>query len=101
MAFTYLILNVLFIACITFLLAKKFSKPSNIWWGTFGLLLGLTLIFDNLAIWLGFFSYNQTLITGVQLGLAPVEDFAYALLACITVPLLWDRFKPSPKVRKA
>jgi lycopene cyclase domain-containing protein len=55
------------------------------------------LIFDNLAIWLGMFSYNPELILDIHIGLAPVEDFFYALLACIIVPLLWEQFKPSTK----
>lgn len=97
MAFTYLILNIVFVACIVFLLAKRFTKPSKTWWITFAALLTLTLIFDNLAIWLGMFSYNPDLILGIHIGFAPVEDFFYALLACIVVPLLWEQFKPTPE----
>jgi lycopene cyclase domain-containing protein len=76
------------------LLAKRFSKPTKTWWITFAILLSLTLVFDNLAIWLGLFSYNPNLILGLHIIYAPIEDFIYALLACIIVPLLWDHFKP-------
>jgi lycopene cyclase domain len=99
MAFTYLILNIVFVACTVFLLAKRFTKPSKTWWITFTVLLVLTLVFDNLAIWLGMFSYNPELIVGIHVGLAPIEDFFYALLACIIVPLLWARFKPYSEVK--
>lgn len=97
MAFTYLILNVVFAAAVTFLLAKRSNKPSKNWWVTFAILLALTLIFDNLAIWLGFFSYNPNLILGIHIGNAPIEDFMYAVLACIIVPLLWNHFKSNTK----
>lgn len=101
MAFTYLILNIVFAGCVTFLLAKKFSKPTKTWWITFAILLGLTFIFDNLAIWLGFFSYNPELILGISVGLAPIEDFFYAVMACIFVPLLWDHFNSQTKEKRA
>lgn len=101
MAFTYLILNVLFAGCVTFLIAQRYSKPTKTWWISFIILLGLTLVFDNLAIWLGFFSYNPALILGLHVGLAPIEDFFYAILACIIVPILWNRFAPPKKDRRA
>lgn len=66
--------------------------PSKNWWITLGAVLLLTLIFDNLAIWAGFFSYNPSLILGIHLGLAPIEDFFYAFMACLIIPLLLERF---------
>ena len=97
MAFTYLILSIVFIAFVVLLLGKRFTKPTKNWWITFVILLTLTLIFDNLAIWLGMFSYNLERILGIYIGHAPVEDFFYVLLACIIVPLLWHHFKPIEK----
>ncbi|MGV9002200.1 MAG: lycopene cyclase domain-containing protein [Candidatus Saccharimonadaceae bacterium] len=81
------------------MLAKHFTKPSKTWWCTLAILLVLTLIFDNVAIGLGMFSYNPDRILGIYIGLTPIEDFFYALLACIIVPLLWERFKPTQRTK--
>ena len=88
MAFTYLILNVVFTIIIGAAFIVKVGKPSKTWWITLGAVLTLTLVFDNLAIWAGFFSYNTALISGVYVGLAPLEDFFYALIVCLLVPVL-------------
>ena len=93
MAFTYLILNCIFIACIVFLFVKTFTRPSKTWWMTLLILLVLTLIFDNLAIWANFFHYTPEKILGIYIIQAPIEDFFYALLAVIIIPVLWRHFK--------
>lgn len=92
MAFTYLILNCVFIFCIIFMLVKEFKRPSKNWWITLGALLILTLIFDNLIIWAGIVGYDTSKILGLFVGLAPVEDFFYAILTVIIVPVLWKQF---------
>lgn len=93
MAFTYLVLNITVIVAAAFALSARFKKPGTRWWMTFAALIALTLIFDNIFIGLGMFTYNPELILGVTIGVAPIEDFLYSLLACIIVPLLWNRFK--------
>lgn len=97
MAFTYLILNCIFIFCIVFMLVKQFKKPTKSWWITLGILLVLTLIFDNLIIWAGIVGYDTSKLLGLFVGLAPVEDFFYALLAAIIVPVLWKQFDETQK----
>jgi lycopene cyclase domain-containing protein len=57
--------------------------------GTAVVLLVLTAVFDNLMIAAGLFSYNPDTIAGLFLGLAPLEDFAYALAAVLMLPALW------------
>ncbi len=76
---------------------KKFQKPSKNWWITLAIVLVLTLIFDNLAIWAGFFSYAPERILDIHIGLAPIEDFFYAILVCMLVPLLLTRFASTEK----
>lgn len=49
----------------------------------------LTAVFDNLMIAAGLFSYAPGLISGVMVGLAPLEDFAYPLAAVLLLPSLW------------
>jgi len=52
-------------------------------------LLGLTLVFDNLMIAVDLFSYPQEHLSGLRLGLAPIEDFAYPLCAAFLLPALY------------
>lgn len=89
MAFTYLILNLGFLALVLVLFRRHLRRPTKAWWLTLGALLVLTAIFDNLMIWAGIFSYQPTLILGLHIGLAPIEDFMYAVLAAVLVPILW------------
>lgn len=91
MAFTYLILNVVFLACIVFLLVQSYKKPSKVWWITLVVLLALTLIFDNVIIAAGIVGYDSSKLLGIYLGTAPIEDFFYAVLAVIIVPVLWNK----------
>lgn len=91
-AFTYITLNIIFVACMVLLLVRYVRRPSSAWWITLVALLGLTLLFDNLAIWAEFFRYAPDKILGIHLGLAPIEDFFYAMFAVILVPTLWKRF---------
>lgn len=93
MAFTYLILNIVFILCAVGLLWAYLKKPRKAWWITLAVLLVLTVVFDSLIIWAGIVGYDPTKILGVYIGLAPIEDFFYSILAVIIVPALWRRFK--------
>ncbi|NJC24500.1 lycopene cyclase domain-containing protein [Arthrobacter pigmenti] len=51
--------------------------------------LVLTAVFDSLMIAAGLFSYAPELISGVFVGLAPLEDFAYPVAAVLLLPSLW------------
>ncbi|TLM87708.1 lycopene cyclase domain-containing protein [Pseudarthrobacter sp. NamE5] len=51
--------------------------------------LVLTAVFDNLMIAAGLFSYSSDRISGVSVGLAPLEDFAYPVAAVLLLPSLW------------
>ena len=53
------------------------------------MLLVLTAVFDNVIIGLGIVGYDHSLATGLRLGLAPIEDFAYAIAAVVGLPALW------------
>ncbi len=50
----------------------------------------MTAVFDNVIIGLGIVSYDHTKLLGVFIGSVPIEDFFYALLACLVVPFLWN-----------
>ena len=97
MAFTYLILNIVFLICIAVLFLAYIKKPTKAWWITLAILLALTAVFDSIIIWAEIVAYDPTKILGLYIGKAPVEDFFYAILAVMIVPILWARFKPTNK----
>lgn len=86
---TYLLLNLVFIAIALLLLRIKPRFPSRPWWYTLLVLLILTAVFDSIIVGLDIVSYDTSKTLGILLGNAPVEDFFYAVLACIIVPALW------------
>jgi lycopene cyclase domain-containing protein len=51
-------------------------------------LIVLTAVFDNAMIAAGLFTYPAERISGVRIGLAPIEDFAYAVCAAFLVPAI-------------
>lgn len=57
-----------------------------------GVLLVLTALFDNAMIGVGLVGYNRALISGLFVGRAPLEDFAYAVAAVVLLPSLWTLF---------
>jgi lycopene cyclase domain-containing protein len=52
-------------------------------------LMAFTAVFDNLIIGAGIVAYDPTKISGVFIGIAPIEDFAYTLAAVLILPTLW------------
>ena len=53
-------------------------------------MLTLTLVFDNVIIGTGIVDYDPEKISGIRLGFAPIEDFAYTLVALVLVPSLFN-----------
>ncbi len=51
--------------------------------------LAMTAVFDNVMIGVGLVGYDPALISGAFVGIAPLEDFAYAVAAVILLPSLW------------
>jgi lycopene cyclase domain-containing protein len=56
-------------------------------------MLLLTLLFDNLIIGTGIVDYDYSKTSGLRLFLAPIEDFAYTLVALVLVPSLFNFFR--------
>jgi lycopene cyclase domain-containing protein len=92
---TYLLLNVVFLAvaalvAVVAMVRRSFSARFIAAVAvTLTLTLLLTAVFDNLMIGAGLFSYDPEHISGLFIGLAPIEDFAYPLAAAILLPALW------------
>lgn len=51
--------------------------------------LVLTAGFDNIMIGVGLVAYDPAAISGLFVGIAPVEDFAYPVAAALLLPALW------------
>ena len=66
-----------------------------------GILVLLTAVFDNLMIAAGLFTYPESLISGVRIGLAPIEDFAYPLCAAFLVPAVFTLLPARPRRAEA
>lgn len=53
-------------------------------------MLAMTAIFDNLIIASGIVDYDYEKTLGMRIVLAPIEDFAYTLVALVLVPSLFN-----------
>jgi lycopene cyclase domain-containing protein len=85
---TYVVLNLIFLSALA-LLALVLRK--RLPWRAIGVataaLLGATAIFDNLIIWADIVAYDESHISGIKVGLAPIEDFAYAIAAPVLLSI--------------
>lgn len=92
---TYWDVNFIFlgVAALLLVVAVLLRTPGSLFWGALGastvLLFALTAVFDNLMIAVGIMTYTDQNISGVQVGLAPLEDFAYPLAGVLLLPALW------------
>lgn len=91
---TYLLLTatVLAIALIYLVLMRKYVVVKPLL-STSVVMLTLTAIFDNVIIQTGIVAYDEGKISGIKIGAAPIEDFAYTLVALIVVPSLFNFFR--------
>ena len=84
---TYLWVNLNFIA---FALACMLLLVPRTRWGAYPIamipMLLLTAIFDNVIILSGIVDYDQSKISGIMIGSAPIEDFFYTIAAVLIVP---------------
>lgn len=53
-------------------------------------LLVLTAVFDNVMMAAGFFDYGSEQISGLRLGLMPIEDFLYPLAGALLLSGVWQ-----------
>lgn len=52
-------------------------------------LVALTVVFDNVIVGTGIVAYDDARILGARIGVAPIEDFSYAIVAALALPALW------------
>ena len=87
---TYWALNAIFLAVtvvVALLARRRVSWPAI--GVTAAVLLVMTAVFDNIMIAVGLVAYEPSLISGAFIGIAPLEDFAYAIAAIVGLPSLW------------
>ncbi|MDQ0643359.1 lycopene cyclase domain-containing protein [Microbacterium murale] len=53
-------------------------------------LVVLTVIFDNVMMAAGFFDYGVEHISGIRLGLIPIEDLMYPIAGALLLSGLWQ-----------
>ncbi|GAA3538263.1 lycopene cyclase [Aeromicrobium flavum] len=97
---TYLGLAAIFVAATVPVLvaAVVLRRPDRRWWAVTGLtglaLCVLTAVFDSIMIAADLFRFDESSLTGIHVGLAPIEDFAWPIAVTILVSslsLLLDR----------
>lgn len=98
---TYWLLNLPFLAVVAVVALAAVLARRAPRWRAVGLaavvLLIMTAVFDNVLVATGIVGYDATRISGVLVGVAPIEDFAYAVAAVVLLPSLWSLLGGAPK----
>ena len=93
---TYWGLNAIFLAAVAAVAIAAVVSRRGPRWASVGLVLGvvllMTAVFDNVMIGVGLVGYDESKISGAFIGIAPLEDFAYAIAAVVLLPSLWTLF---------
>ena len=91
---TYWALNAVFLAAVAVVAVAAIVTRRPPRWiavlGVVAVVLVMTAVFDNIMIGVGLVGYDTARISGVLVGIAPIEDFAYALAAAVLLPSLWS-----------
>jgi lycopene cyclase domain-containing protein len=95
---TYWSLNAVFLGIAALVAIAALISRRSPSWRAVGLtaipLLILTAIFDNVLVGTGIVGYDQALISGAKIGVAPLEDFAYTIAVLVLLPSLWSLLAP-------
>lgn len=90
---TYWGLNAVFLGVVAALVLVGTVRGRRPRWAAIAVataaLLIVTAVFDNVMISIGLVAYDESLISGAFVGVAPLEDFAYAIAAVVGLPALW------------
>ena len=91
---TYWLLNLPFLGAVVVVALAAILTRRAPRWKAIGLaaipVLLLTVIFDNVLVATGIVGYDPSRISGAKIGVAPLEDFAYAVAALVLLPSLWS-----------
>ncbi|KQO99727.1 lycopene cyclase domain-containing protein [Leifsonia sp. Leaf264] len=87
----YLTLNLIVLAVVTVIAAVALPRRPRLIAPialTVVVLFALTAVFDNVMIAVGLMVYSDGR-SGIDIGLAPIEDFAYPLAGALLLPSIW------------
>jgi len=102
---TYWTLNAFYLAFVALVAIVAVAARRSPSWRGIGLaaiaVLLLTAVFDNVLVGTGIVGYDPALISGAKVGVAPLEDFAYAIAALVLLPSLWSLLTPRVSTRAA
>jgi lycopene cyclase domain-containing protein len=96
---TYLLMSLPFVgvALVMFVLgavhARRHGSSAiylSAWAATTASLIILTVVFDNVMMAAGFFDYGVEHISGVRLGLIPIEDLMYPIAGALLLSGAWQ-----------
>jgi len=76
----------------TFMQGRNRNRGRGLIWkyaSTLIVLLIFTAIFDNVIVGLGIVAYDPAKLSGLFIGVVPIEDFAYSVAAVLLLPTLW------------
>ena len=95
---TYWTLNLPFLGVVALVALAAILARRAPRWKAIGLaaipVLLLTVVFDNVLVGVGIVGYDPVHTSGVTIGVAPIEDFAYAIAALVLLPSLWALLTP-------
>ena len=95
---TYWALNAIFLAIVGVVALAAILARRAPRWRAVALtalpLLILTAVFDNVLVGTGIVGYDEAVISGAKIGVAPLEDFAYTIAALVLLPSLWSLLAP-------
>ncbi|CAN5222278.1 hypothetical protein BH11ACT3_BH11ACT3_04540 [soil metagenome] len=95
---TYWALNAIFLGVVAVVALVVVLGRRAPRWRAIGLaaivVLVMTAIFDNVLVGVGIVGYDPTRISGAFIGVAPLEDFSYAIAALVLLPCLWELLRP-------
>lgn len=99
---TYWLINIPFLLVAAVVLGAALGRraaPRGLpWLISAVVMMALTAVFDNAIIGSGLVAYDAELLSGVMVGVAPLEDFAYTLAALMMIPALWHLLeRPGPR----
>ena len=104
---TYTLLNLVFLvpAAILAIVATRRADDRRRFLRGLGLtllvVLALTAVFDNVMIGIGLVAYEAEHLSGLFIGIAPIEDFSYAVFAALVLPSSWSLLRPSRRRPRA
>lgn len=88
---TYLVLNIIVLAVVV--LIVRLAAGRIVWNRSLTIALVVlfvsTAVFDSMIVGSGIVAYDDSLILGLRIGSAPIEDFFYIIMAALIVPSVW------------